>query len=176
MLWPSNLGFVRVPFQHVARDKSWTFCLSMIVDGEKTLFTAKHLTVFGLFRIFLSKRRGEKQINFEFNFRSSTGNFSYGRRAAVKISRLPHRCSAPAPPCRPSPLSKPPWRPKRTRAEVGVVVGISNVRRVDASLRIKRETLRRKTMGFLELLSQPPLYKRHVLRIPSKVRGAKEML
>ena len=52
---------------------------------SKALFTAKHLTVFGLFRIALSKRRGEnyvnpsipkeKQINFEFNFRPSTGNF-----------------------------------------------------------------------------------------------------
>ena len=28
---------------------------------SKALFTAKHLTVFGLFRIALSKRRGEKK-------------------------------------------------------------------------------------------------------------------
>ena len=31
---------------------------------SKVLFTAKHLTVFGFFRIALSKRRGEKNINY----------------------------------------------------------------------------------------------------------------
>ena len=32
---------------------------------SKALFTAKHLTVFGLFQIALSKRRGEKKIEFQ---------------------------------------------------------------------------------------------------------------
>jgi len=40
---------------------------------SKAFFTAKHLTVFGLFRIALSKRRGEKQ-----NYFGLSSGFSFG--------------------------------------------------------------------------------------------------